>query len=167
MWRRETSVAGTPTMWRAAPMVRPGPSRRTPAQLPSVAWRLDDSTDGVRPGRLRPIGVPRQVAVEQDVAAHPEHAIGWTPAVAQPHVRRQPDGRPPLADEHWCDGDLQPIEQIGLEKRGHGHAAAFDEHAGAAAGAQQPQRLRRLLAALGTVDGRNRRTADMRLAGRD
>ena len=37
--------------------------------------------------------VAAQVAVEEDVAAHPEHAVPWPAAVAERCRRLQPDGR--------------------------------------------------------------------------
>ena len=59
-------------------------------------------------------------------------------------------GRPsPISS--GCDGDMQPIQQIRLQKRGYGHAAALHEHATATQRAQLAQQIHQVQRAIAGV----------------
>src|SRR6187397_1552603 len=51
-----------------------------------------------------------QVAIKEDVAAHPEDAIARPPAVGKRHAPRDTNGRTAVADDERRDGDLQAIQ---------------------------------------------------------
>ena len=82
-----------------------------------------------------------QIAIEQNVSAHPENTIPRPSAVAETCVWCQSYGGAAVTDDDWRDRDLQPIKEVGLQERRHRDATAFDEHARATALAQQRQRL--------------------------
>src|SRR5687767_5623430 len=65
---------------------------------------------------LRRIGPEAQIAIEQHVAAHAVHPVAGPAAVAQADPGREPNRRTAVANEDRGDGDLQPVEQVGLEE---------------------------------------------------
>ena len=81
-------------------------------------------------------------------------------------MRREPDRRTAIANQDRRDGDLQPVEQIGLEEPRYRHAAAFHEHAGAAPRMQQTECLGDLVARFAAVDGRHDGVAHVTLPRR-
>ena len=87
--------------------------------------------------------------------------------IAECRARREPDRRPPVADEQRRNRDLQTIEQVRLEKHRDRHAAAFHENPVAPSRAQQAKDLGDVEASRTVVDRHHRRTAKMRfrLAG--
>ncbi len=54
----------------------------------------------------------------------------------------QPNRWPPVADDERGNRDLQPIEQVRLEKHRDGYAAALHENAMTATRAQEARDLR-------------------------
>src|SRR5258708_8980427 len=82
-----------------------------------------------------------EVAVEQDIAAHPEDAIARPMTVAQRVRRLQPNRRTAVADEQRCDRDVEAIDELRLQNRRHCDPASFNEYARAAARPHQPHQL--------------------------
>ena len=102
---------------------------------------LHDPRDG------RPIGCfilcPRsELAIEEDVAAHPKHPISRTMTIVERRGRRQADCGASVADEQRRHRHVKAIELVRFEEHRDGDAAPFDEHARAAAPAQQPHQHR-------------------------
>lgn len=67
-------------------------------------------------------------------------------ARAIPHdvVRRKPEARLAATGQHWCDGDLQAIEQVRIEEARYRRAATFDEQAQQAVFGESAHDLRQL-----------------------
>jgi hypothetical protein len=89
-------------------------------------------------GRRR---VRAQVAVEQDVPTHTEHAIARPAAVTEPRRGRKTNRWTAVSDDDRSDRDLQSIEQVRLKKGGNSYASPFHENAPATARAKETQGL--------------------------
>src|SRR5215813_6036587 len=99
------------------------------------AGSIDPASDDARyETRLHAIVRRRsKVAIKKDVAAHPEDAATRTLTLAQQVRRFKANCRTAFANDQRGDGNLQAIEQVGLEKCRDGHAPTLDEDPRAAA----------------------------------
>src|SRR5882724_8703371 len=100
------------------------------AVKPDLLTRSNNACDrGLRVRLTAAVGaVGAELAVEQHVGAHAEHAVPRTMTVAERRAGHQPDRGPPVADEERRDRDLQAIEQVRLEKHRDRDAAALHEN---------------------------------------
>src|SRR5262249_20765853 len=114
-------MEGAPPGARAAPRVanRRRASRRGGVQGTGPvrgSVPLNHASDG-RARSVRAFFVTTaKVAVEQDVAAHPEYPVGGTMTVAERGRRGKPDAGAAVANEQRREGKVQAIERVRLKE---------------------------------------------------